>query len=319
MNKRIFSWVGIVVLIAGGILAYANRQYLKDMYVVQTTDISAQSAQLAKELELTDEGEFIYQASQSEVQEAKEFRSSCSGLEQNNIVLGCYTKQRIYVYEVDDTQLDGVQQVTAAHEVLHAAYERLSIPERRELDELLQKQAKTVADARVKETLALYEKAGTEDLLNEMHSIFGTELKKLSPQLEQHYSKYFKDRAIVFAYSQKYQKKFTDLERKREAYDAQLKDFKSKIDSNNTELLAQKTQIDILKNNLDELISSGNTRVYNQSYPEYNRALETFSTLRSETLSIIMKYNTIVKLRNDLAVSENNLANQLDSSKATLR
>ncbi len=307
------------MLIAGGILAYANRQHLKDLYIVNTTDISSQSAQLAKQLELTDEGEFLYQASQSEVQEAKQFRSSCSGLEQNNIVLGCYTKQRVYVYEVDDTQLDGVQQVTAAHEVLHAAYERLSSAERREIDELLQKHAQTVTDARVKETLALYKKAGTEDLLNEMHSIFGTELKKLSPQLEQHYSRYFKDRATIVAYSQKYQKKFTDLERKRESYDAQLKTLKSQIDSGNAELEAQNAQIESLQKTLESLRSSGSASAYNQRVPSFNQAVQAYNASLTELRSKITEYNSIVKLRNELAVSENDLANQLDSSKATLR
>lgn len=317
MNKRIFSWAVIVVLIAGGLLAYANRQYLKDLYIVNTTDISTDSEKLAEKLELTDEGDFLYQASQSEVQEAKQFRSSCSGLEQNNIVLGCYSKQRIYVYEVDDAQLDGVQQVTAAHEVLHAAYERLTAAERKELGRLLQAQAETVTDTRVKETLALYKKAGTEDVINEMHSIFGTELKKLSPQLEKHYGRYFKDRSIIVAYSQKYQKKFTDLDNQREAYDRQLKRLKDEIDKGNKELDAQNAEIERLKNSLESLRSSGDTGAYNQRIPEYNQVVRNHNTLLEEVLAQIAQYNSIVKLRNALAVSENDLAKQLDSSKAT--
>ena len=91
MNKRIYSWVVALVMIAASLFVISNRQAIKDLYVVNTTDISTKSEQLSQQLDLTDEGNFLYQASLSEVQEAQEFRSSCSGLEQNNIVLGCYT------------------------------------------------------------------------------------------------------------------------------------------------------------------------------------------------------------------------------------
>src|SRR5665213_1897181 len=52
------------------------------------------------------------------------FRAKCAIAEQT-IVLGCYRglEQGIEIYNVKDPRLNGVQQVTAAHEMLHAAYD----------------------------------------------------------------------------------------------------------------------------------------------------------------------------------------------------
>ncbi len=45
-----------------------------------------------------------------------------------NAILGCYnpSSRDIYIYNVTNSELDGVKEVTAAHEMLHAAWERLS-------------------------------------------------------------------------------------------------------------------------------------------------------------------------------------------------
>src|SRR5262249_5858448 len=51
------------------------------------------------------------------------FRQSCP-LDEESIVLGCYQggQRGIAIFAVHDPRLDGVEQVTAAHEMLHAAY-----------------------------------------------------------------------------------------------------------------------------------------------------------------------------------------------------
>ena len=50
-------------------------------------------------------------------------------------MLGCYILNKgIYVYDITDDRLAGVRQVTTAHEMLHAAYDRLSVKERAQVD-----------------------------------------------------------------------------------------------------------------------------------------------------------------------------------------
>ena len=54
-------------------------------------------------------------------------------------MLGCYHSNQdgIFLYNVQDARLAGVQQVTAAHEMLHAAYDRLSTKDKNYVDGLL--------------------------------------------------------------------------------------------------------------------------------------------------------------------------------------
>ena len=66
------------------------------------------------------------------------FRQACSISEQT-IVLGCYhpDQQGIFVYDVQDERLSGIEEVTSAHEMLHAAYDRLSSKDRKDVDKML--------------------------------------------------------------------------------------------------------------------------------------------------------------------------------------
>lgn len=60
--------------------------------------------------------------------------------------------------------------------------------------------------------IAKYEKTEPGDIMNELHSIIGTEISSISPELEAHYAGYFSDRSVVVGLKQKYGQVFTDLE-----------------------------------------------------------------------------------------------------------
>lgn len=315
MKKR-----SLVLIIATCLVVFAswqlfsNRQYLKDLYIVSTTDLSLASMNLGVDISLTDKADFIYQASQSELKKAESFRASCSGLEKNNIVLGCYKAQRIYIYDVDDKKLNGVKQVTAAHELLHAVYERLPEDERGKINSLLLKQSKTISDTRIKETLSLYQDVSQEDFYNEMHSIFGAEVRKLIPELEQHYTKYFSSRKKVVDYAQKYQAVFNELENQRQSYDDQLGVLKTEIDNLQSSVNSKRVELDQLRSEMDSLRTSGNLTAYNQRVPQYNQLVASYNSNVNSLKSKVQTYNDIVAKRNTIVTTENNLAQELDSS-----
>ncbi|MCY4088788.1 MAG: hypothetical protein OXF49_01510 [Candidatus Saccharibacteria bacterium] len=91
---------------------------------------------------------------------------------------------------------------TMAHEFLHAVYIRLSDEEREDLDKLLNqayKSNKTALDRFLKPYNLT---ARDNDIkMNELHSFIGTQIDDLPTALENHYSKYFKNRAVVVALS----------------------------------------------------------------------------------------------------------------------
>lgn len=315
-HKRLYSIITLACFAVLFVAVYSNIQTIKDKVVVATTDISANSQILKRQLELTPKGEFLYEASQTELQKAEEFRNSCQGLEKNNIVLGCYTRQRIFVYDIREKKLEGVRQVTAAHELLHAVYERLSSEDQETVNRLLKQQLASLSDKRIKETIALYSNLDEAERMDEIHAILGSELEEVSPPLERHYQKYFTNRSVITNFAKQYQSQFIRLEEQRKAYDKEIAKLKSQIEYLQKSLTEQKQQLDAKKAEIESTEFS--------STQSFNAAVETFETLRvsynasvGRLQQLIKTHNTTVEVRNRLATAEIALAKKLDSSIST--
>ena len=63
--------------------------------------------------------------------------SNCDTEERTTAILGCYYQRHIYLFDINNKELDGTLDVTAAHEMLHAAYDRLNFFERSYVDGLI--------------------------------------------------------------------------------------------------------------------------------------------------------------------------------------
>jgi hypothetical protein len=171
----------------------ADTQYLHDSYVAWSQPVSDEVAAIAQTTGMSHEGELVYRASRPAIEDSDVFNEHCA-LE-GGAVLGCYAAGTIYVYDVTDERLAGTVEVTAAHEMLHAAYERLSDEERERVDALVTDYIATIADDDpIYQDLALY---APEQLADEWHSRLGTEFAELPAELETHYARWFDDRALV--------------------------------------------------------------------------------------------------------------------------
>ncbi len=319
MKRKVFPLVSILVLVGVGLLILFNLQWMRDQYIVRTSSLQPAAAALENKLDLTSQGSFIYKASQPEVQSADKFNISCADVaHEQSIVLGCYTAQRFYVYDVKDPQFNGVKEVTAAHEMLHGAYERLSVSERKKLDQLLLAEEKKITNPRLRDTIALYQKTEPTEVLNELHSIFGTEVAQLSPELEQHYKVYFQDRQKIVAYAQQYEKTFTDIDQQIKAYDQQLMDLKISNDDLESTLAYEQAQIQTQRNQLETLKNQGALSEYNAAVPAYNALIQTYNANVSQLKDTVTAYNQIVEKRNGLATAQNRLVQQLNSNYQSL-
>jgi hypothetical protein len=318
MKKRVFSVFGLV-LVAFTLLGVTQRQTIKDYYIVQTQPLGNQSSALAQNLSLTPNASFLYKASQPQVQPAEAFNQSCKSVaHEHSIVLGCYSRQRIYIYNVADTRLNGVKEVTAAHELLHAAYERMSQKEKTELNKTLTATADSIDDQRFKDTLAEYRRTEPGQLENELHSILGTEIAVLPTKLEEHYRKYFTNRSQIVSYAKQYEDSFTSLDSKIKQYDQQLADLKAQKELQENSLNQLQTDIESERARLDQLKNSNETEEYNAAVPGYNAKIQTYNSDITTLKQIIQSYNQIVEARNSLASTQNDLVKQLDSSYKSL-
>jgi DNA repair exonuclease SbcCD ATPase subunit len=305
-------------VIAGAAWVVVNRQAVIDFYRLQTYQAPAAVAQLAAHDKLTSHGKDLFYESRPQIQESAAFNNSCSANERT-IVLGCYKTQQIFLFNVTDPRFDGVKEVTAAHEMLHAAYERMSATDQDKINALLKPIIENMKDQRILDLIALYNKQEPGQLYNEMHSILGTEYADLSPELETYYKQYFDDRSVIVGYADKYQQVFTESKAKLDEYDKQLNTLKPQIDQNNATLKQMQSELQAENNQLNQYRSHDQIQQYNVLVPSYNDKVAQFNALIDQTKNLVSQYNTIVEERNQQATAQNDLYNSIDSNYQTVQ
>ncbi|HSH18603.1 MAG TPA: hypothetical protein VK978_04425 [Candidatus Saccharimonadales bacterium] len=318
-NQGLVQWVILlVVLVVGAVLAL-NLQALRDYARLRGYEPSATVAALADQTTMTDEARKLFYVNHPVLADRSHFSGQCTSRGEQTIVLGCYkpVDRGIFLFDVQDERLDGVEQVTAAHEMLHAAYDRLSGRERDAIDVQLQNfynERIKNTDERLRGTIAAYEKSEPNDVSNEMHSIFATEVAELPDELESYYKRYFQDRSKVIAYADTYRSEFTARQEKVRLYDLQLMSIKDRINANKAELQERETDIRSTQQQLEEYRQQDDIETYNSLVPIYNARVEGYNQLVRTVQRDIATYNRLVTERNQVASQVKELTESISSA-----
>lgn len=313
--KRLSTLTFGLLILAVPIAVYAQRLAIFDWARLHNYNPPAAIVKLASDDTMTSKARHMFYVNHpSLVAQAPDFRKSCPVSEQT-IVLGCYQpiQNRIYIYDVADARLNGVHEVTAAHEMLHAAYDRLSSKDKSYVNGLLQSYYDTQTDQRITDTINAYKKSEPNDVVNEMHSIFGTEIADLPAPLESYYDQYFSNRAAVVAFSASYEGEFTNRMAKITSYDQQLTAMKQSIDGQEADLKNLLNQIESDRARLDRLKSSGDFAAYNAAVPGFNAEITAYNSGVSRLKNDIDSFNELVQTRNSLAAELRSLDSAIDT------
>jgi hypothetical protein len=312
-KRRYVAGIFTILVLALPVVGLWQRQAIFDLIRLHNYAPPAAISQLATDTTMQPSMRRMFYVYHPAIQDKTAFNNSCRDNEQT-IVLGCYVNTKgIYLLDVTDARLTGVEQVTAAHEGLHAAYERLSSAERKRIDKLTGDYFATTTDQRLKDTIELYKKQDPGVVPNELHSILGTEVRTLPAELETYYRQYFSDRSKVVAYSEQYEKAFTERKNQIEAYDTQLAGLKKQIESLQVSLTAQSTSLSPERDRLNGLRSSGQTTAYNAAVPGFNQQVNSYNTNVDKLSVLISEYNDLVAKRNAIASEESELVKAIDS------
>ncbi len=231
-KSSIVSLIILAIFAAAAGTLFLNRQWVIDQISVWQFKPSTEVRSLASGVSLSSNGTFIYYASQPSIESTQRFNDLCGRTEQSTAILGCYNGDRIYVYDVTNPRLSGIKEVTAAHEMLHAAYKRLSDSDKKRVNELLDTEYnKLKDDQKFADRIAFYARTEPGERENELHSIIGTEVDIVSPELETYYQRYFTDRHKVFARYAAYSAVFKEIETKTNMLSASLKLLAIKIET----------------------------------------------------------------------------------------
>ncbi len=314
---RFFAGFVSVVMMCGAAVVVLRRQELVDWWALRDYAPSTEVASIASATTMTGRGKTIFYVHDPKVEDSAAFNRDCT-FGESTIVLGCYDGRGIYVYNVTDERLKGIHEVTAAHEMLHAAYDRLSDTDRKRIDALTQKTLTTVSSERIQNLVKTYQRQTPASVPNELHSIIGTEVEKLDPELEAYYAQYFDNRLAIVRMSQTYEQVFTDLKSQVDQYDAELSGMKTTIEQNEQDLLSQSDDLRAQRQRLDALLISGSTSAYNAAVPGYNAMVGAYNERVAAYKQLIADYNDKVATRNEISIEQNNLVNAIDSKAETL-
>jgi hypothetical protein len=223
--------VALVLVIAWLV---THRDRVADQFTVWNYTAPATIAEYATRAGLTDEGRFLLYASTPSISTGQAFDAACSTRQEGVGILGCYlpATRHVHLFDVADARLDGLEEVVASHEMLHAAWDRMSEAERDALEPLLDAEAaKRTDDKDLTDKLAFYASTEPGERLNELHSILGTEYGSLSPELEKHYSLFFSDRTVVVGLHEKSSAVFVEQQGQITKLNAQINALAAGIDA----------------------------------------------------------------------------------------
>lgn len=312
LKKSIVAVVSILC-VAASVFGIVHRQDIRDWLVLRNYTPDQRIVTLADNVTMTDLGRKYLYVHKPELLSKEAFQHNCESGEET-IVLGCYIQyQGIYIFDVTDERLSGIREVTTAHEMLHAAYDRLSTKEKQEVNDMLQKAFAASTNERIKVTIESYRKKDPTIVTNELHSILGTEEITLTPELENYYRKYFNDRARLVAYSVQYEGEFTKRTNRIKSLEAELDVLRPKIDAAQGELSLQRSLLEAEKGRLDALLAAERIDEYNAAVTGFNQRVTAYNTAIKRVQELINTFNIKVQEHNNLALEQKELIQAIDT------
>lgn len=307
------------VLSAISLLLIINKQHVIDQITVWQYNPTSEISALVDRAGMSNYGKFLYLASQPKLDATQDFNVECDRVENITSILGCYSNYRIYIYDVTDPQLDGIREVTATHETLHAAYARMNNDEKSKVDALLEIEYKKLEnDKNFTERMAFYDRTEPGQRDNELHSVIGTEVVDINPVLEAHYSEYFSDRQKVVALNTKYSSVFQELENRANKLSEQLNELASSVSDRvsqyNIKVKALNSDIITFNNRVD----SGKISQEQFNYERFvlTTRVSDLDAMRTSINNDIKTYDSILAEYNSIASQSKKLNNIIDSTLA---
>lgn len=312
--KRVLGVFGALVLLTLPIFGWLKRYDIYDFARLRNYSPPSNVAELADHTTMKAKTRDLFYVNKPQIEDRTTFSQNCNQDREETIILGCFISLRgVFIYNVSDPRLQGVMEVTAAHETLHAVYERLSINDRKHVDAMVLAAYEKVTNQRIRTNIEAYRTRDPKVVPNELHSILATEVRLLPDELENYYKKYFSDRQAIVAYSEKYEQEFTARKDKITANNALLTKEKTEIDQLQDSL---KTKYDALlkqKAQMDAYLAAKQYDSYNALVPGYNSAVAAYNKLARQLSDKIDQYNALLAQTQAIALEENQLWQAIDS------
>lgn len=284
----IIIFIGFLVVLIGNLVS--NRS---DKDILKSYQPSPDIVEIAEKNTLTDKGKATLYRADPRFVDSEAFIKICQTISRGIEALACiapkpnggpFDGRQIFLLKIEDPQFEDHKYSAAVHEMLHAAYKKLGSEEKKRLGPLLdQELLKRQDDPHLAAIIEILKtKKSESDIREELHSKFGVEIKELSPELEEYYKQYFKDRSKVVDLFQK--GGFNNRVRKMDQLQQEINSFNNKLTDMNKELQTLKNSGEIDKFN--SLVSR-----YNNTIGQYNAKVTESKKVYSEVEKFYQYFN----------------------------
>jgi predicted O-linked N-acetylglucosamine transferase (SPINDLY family) len=169
-------------------------------------------------------------------------------------------------------------------------YKDLNQEYKERINALLLEAYDNITDQDIIKRLKLYPES---QRYTELHSTIGTEVAHISPELEEHYAQYFKDRKLILAFTKESKHEMRSRSSIISLLDKKLRWLKNQINDLTKLHLARQKHISDLKNFIEEENNNYTRSQLIENHDDevvtYNSELVTYNNLVSEYKNILNK------------------------------
>jgi hypothetical protein len=311
--KRLKRYLRSGIIAAVAIVGIRFTQDLQDWSKLLAYQPSPEIVRLATTTTMTDTARRLFYVNQPTIETSKSSLNFCNNSEQT-IILGCYVSSKgIFLQAVTDPRLQGLMEVTAAHEMLHVAYHRMSLFEQTQINKQLQMALAQLQNPRILHLIETYNRQDPKSVDSELHSILGTEVQQLSAELEQHYRTYFIDRLSVVALSERYEGMFTTLQAKAKILSQQLATQNLALDRLSAQVKQADEAVESERSHLKSSILTDPHSDYSFRVSTFNNQVQDYNQLLSQLQSQNHAYNQLLTERNALTSEQKSLFESMEN------
>lgn len=304
-------FLGVVGIVSVYLLNFSS---LRDMISNLTYTPPAAVTELEQKITLTAPAQTTFRATRPSLEDQAEFNQHCNSHNVDVSVLGCYTGGHIYIYNISSQDLAGIVESTAAHEFLHAAWDRLPESEKTTVSNYLNQVYAEHRDA-LAEDLNHYDAA---DQLDELHSRIGTQITDLPEYLEKYYANYFTDQNAVVAYYTSYITPFNQLKSQMASLKTELDELKATIDADTGQYYTDSKSLSAAIEEFNACASQSgcfaNVSEFNLRRAELVDEQSRLETVYNNINTVVDQYNQKVEAYNHSILRTEQLQNAINSN-----
>jgi hypothetical protein len=250
----------ITLLLLIGVAAYvnANHYQITDWWYLRNYTPSAEVASLATDANMTSTGKRLFYRANPQIVTTRDQMINYCAMKDNTVIeLGCYlSTDHIYLMQINEPQLKNEMINTAAYEMLHSAYQRLSDSDRTRIDAQLEQLAGQITDPDITQQIQLYAQTEPGERDDELYSVIGTEYPNIPPSLAANYAQYFSNRTVLVSY---------------------YLQFNQVLDGLHAQINQLNIQIITTKARMKGYLANGQVARYNTLVPSVNATITTYN------------------------------------------